>query len=138
MQMVPVDSDDLWFAYNLIAPGDSIMAVTVRYSFSQFSFFILFSCNFLSLLVICYFVIIIIFCNCNRKVLREAANGGRDAERVKLKLEIKVEEVFFRHLTCVNRIFVIFYFLLWLILFCARLLIMIKKVLFYVFAERIF
>lgn len=30
---------------------------------------------------------------CNRKVLREAASGGRDAERVKLKLEIKVEEV---------------------------------------------
>jgi protein pelota len=56
-QMVPVDSDDLWYAYNLIAPGDSIMAVTIR------------------------------------KVLREAANGGRDAERVKLKLEIKVEDV---------------------------------------------
>lgn len=30
-QMVPVDSDDLWYAYNLIAPGDSVMAVTVRY-----------------------------------------------------------------------------------------------------------
>lgn len=30
--MVPVDSDDLWYAYNLIAPGDSVMAVTVRYS----------------------------------------------------------------------------------------------------------
>ena len=29
--MVPVDSDDLWYAYNLIAPGDSVMAVTVRY-----------------------------------------------------------------------------------------------------------
>ncbi|KAL1819757.1 hypothetical protein DCAR_0416066 [Daucus carota subsp. sativus] len=28
-----------------------------------------------------------------RKVLREAASGGRDAERVKLKLEIKVESV---------------------------------------------
>uniref|UniRef100_A0A803PYX7 Protein pelota homolog n=1 Tax=Cannabis sativa TaxID=3483 RepID=A0A803PYX7_CANSA len=55
--MVAVDSDDLWYAYNLIAPGDSVMAVTVR------------------------------------KVLREAASGGRDAERVKLKLEVKVEEV---------------------------------------------
>ncbi|XP_044499534.1 protein PELOTA 1 [Mangifera indica] len=55
VKMVPVDSDDLWFAYNLIAPGDSVMAVTVR------------------------------------KVLREVASGGRDAERVKLKLEIKVE-----------------------------------------------
>lgn len=30
-QMVPVDSDDLWHAYNLIAPGDTVMAVTVRY-----------------------------------------------------------------------------------------------------------
>lgn len=30
IQMVPVDSDDLWCAYNLIAPGDSVMAVTVR------------------------------------------------------------------------------------------------------------
>ncbi|CAL9003751.1 unnamed protein product [Prunus brigantina] len=57
VKMIPVDSDDLWYAYNLIAPGDIIMAVTVR------------------------------------KVLRESASGGRDAERVKLKLEIKVEEV---------------------------------------------
>ncbi|KAL5836820.1 hypothetical protein ACOSQ3_013989 [Xanthoceras sorbifolium] len=57
VKMVPVDSDDLWFAYNLIAPGDSVMAVTVR------------------------------------KVLREVASGGRDAERMKLKLEIKVEAV---------------------------------------------
>ncbi|TXG48623.1 hypothetical protein EZV62_024498 [Acer yangbiense] len=57
VKMVPVDSDDLWFVYNLIAPADSVMAVTVR------------------------------------KVLREVASGGRDAERVKLKLEIKVEAV---------------------------------------------
>ncbi|KAL0010749.1 hypothetical protein SO802_005857 [Lithocarpus litseifolius] len=57
VKMVPVDADDLWFVYNLISPGDSVMAVTVR------------------------------------KVLRQAATGGRDAERVKLKLEIKVEEV---------------------------------------------
>ncbi|XP_060966249.1 protein PELOTA 1-like isoform X2 [Cannabis sativa] len=57
VKMVAVDSDDLWYAYNLIAPGDSVMAVTVR------------------------------------KVLREAASGGRDAERVKLKLEVKVEEI---------------------------------------------
>ncbi|KAK3229210.1 hypothetical protein Dsin_001091 [Dipteronia sinensis] len=57
VKMVPVDSDDLWFVYNLIAPADSVMAVTVR------------------------------------KVLREVASGGRDAERVKLKLEIKVEGV---------------------------------------------
>lgn len=57
VKMVPIDSDDLWCAYNLIAPGDSVMSTTVR------------------------------------KVLREVASGGRDAERVKLKLEIKVEEV---------------------------------------------
>ncbi|KAH9670895.1 protein PELOTA 1 [Citrus sinensis] len=57
VKMEPVDSDDLWFAYNLIAPGDSVMAVTVR------------------------------------KVLRQMASGSRDAERVKLKLEIKVEVV---------------------------------------------
>ncbi|GMN25990.1 hypothetical protein TIFTF001_001140 [Ficus carica] len=57
VKMIPIDSDDLWHAYNLIAPGDSVMAVTVR------------------------------------KVVREAASGGRDAERVKLKLEIKVEGV---------------------------------------------
>ncbi|XP_028792210.1 protein PELOTA 1-like [Neltuma alba] len=57
VKMVPIDSDDLWFAYNLIAPGDSVMAVTVR------------------------------------KVLREMASGGREAERLKLKLEIKVEEL---------------------------------------------
>lgn len=31
--------------------------------------------------------------NCNRKVLRDMASGGREAERVKLKLEIQVEEV---------------------------------------------
>ncbi|KVI04461.1 eRF1 domain 1/Pelota-like protein [Cynara cardunculus var. scolymus] len=57
VKMIPDESDDLWVAYNLIAPGDTIMAVTVR------------------------------------KVLREAASGSREAERVKLKLEIKVENV---------------------------------------------
>ena len=31
--MTPVDADDLWFVYNLIAQGDSVMAGTVRYSF---------------------------------------------------------------------------------------------------------
>ncbi|XP_022718524.1 protein PELOTA 1-like isoform X3 [Durio zibethinus] len=56
VKMIPVDSDDLWFVYNLIAAGDSVMARTVR------------------------------------KVLRETA-GGRDAERVTLKLEIKVEAI---------------------------------------------
>ncbi|KAL6146915.1 hypothetical protein ACLB2K_057591 [Fragaria x ananassa] len=56
-KMVPLDSDDLWYVFNLIAVGDSVIAVTVR------------------------------------KVLREAASGGRDAERVKLKLEIKVDKV---------------------------------------------
>ncbi|CAI0458917.1 unnamed protein product [Linum tenue] len=57
VKMTPVDSDDLWFAYNLILPGDSVMAVTVR------------------------------------KVLREMASGSRDAERVKLKLEVRVEGI---------------------------------------------
>lgn len=37
------------------------------------------------------FILIDIHTICYRKVLREAASGGRDAERVKLKLEIKVE-----------------------------------------------
>ncbi|XP_039000439.1 protein PELOTA 1-like isoform X2 [Hibiscus syriacus] len=54
VKMIPVDSDDLWFVYNLIATGDWVTARTVR------------------------------------KVLRETY-GGRDAERVTLKLEIKVE-----------------------------------------------
>jgi stalled ribosome rescue protein Dom34 len=31
--MTPIDADDLWFVYNLIAHGDYVMAVTVRYSF---------------------------------------------------------------------------------------------------------
>lgn len=61
VEMKPVDSDDLWYVYNLITPGDTVSATTVR------------------------------------KVLRESSSkrGGRDttAERVKLKLEIKVEEV---------------------------------------------
>lgn len=56
VKMIPVDSEDLWFAYNLIATGDWVMSRTVR------------------------------------KVLRETA-GGRDAERVALKLEIKVEAI---------------------------------------------
>ncbi|KAK6289408.1 hypothetical protein POUND7_000949 [Theobroma cacao] len=56
VKMIPVDSDDLWSVYNLIATGDSVMARTVR------------------------------------KVLRETA-GGRDAERITLKLEIKVEAI---------------------------------------------
>ncbi|KAL3829394.1 hypothetical protein ACJIZ3_018196 [Penstemon smallii] len=57
VKMIPEESDDLWMAYNLIAEGDTVLAITVR------------------------------------KVLREAASGGRDAERVKLKLEVKVESV---------------------------------------------
>lgn len=57
VKMVPEEADDLWLAYNLIAQGDKVMAVTVR------------------------------------KVLRETASGARDAERVKLKLEISVEVV---------------------------------------------
>ncbi|KAE8704409.1 Protein PELOTA 2 [Hibiscus syriacus] len=56
VKMIPVDSDDLWFVYNLIATGDWVTARTVR------------------------------------KVLRETY-GGRDAERVTLKLEIKVEAI---------------------------------------------
>ncbi|KAL9437276.1 hypothetical protein AB3S75_023183 [Citrus x aurantiifolia] len=55
VKVIPVDSDDLWFAYNLVAAGDSVLAVTVR------------------------------------KVVRQTKSGGKDAERVKLKLEIKVE-----------------------------------------------
>ncbi|KAG0527909.1 hypothetical protein BDA96_06G273900 [Sorghum bicolor] len=57
VKLVPEEEDDLWHAYNLIAVGDNLQAVTVR------------------------------------KVLREVASGGRDAERVKLKLEIVVESV---------------------------------------------
>ncbi|XP_066369059.1 GDSL esterase/lipase At1g71250-like isoform X2 [Miscanthus floridulus] len=57
VKLVPGEEDDLWHAYNLIAIGDNLQAVTVR------------------------------------KVLREVASGGRDAERVKLKLEIVVESV---------------------------------------------
>ncbi|KFK42164.1 hypothetical protein AALP_AA2G219500 [Arabis alpina] len=51
------DSDDLWYAYNLIAPNDTVMAVTFR------------------------------------KVQREISGGGRDSERVRVKLEVQVEEV---------------------------------------------
>ena len=82
--MTPVDADDLWFVYNLIAHGDSVMAVTVRYSFkkncllSNFLLKVFKSVTRLNIIVI------------NRKVLRETSTG-RDAERVKLKLEIKVE-----------------------------------------------
>lgn len=57
VKMIPEEDDDMWHAYNLIAVGDTVLAVTVR------------------------------------KVLREGASGGRDAERVKLKLEIQVESV---------------------------------------------
>ncbi|KAH0935669.1 hypothetical protein HID58_012786 [Brassica napus] len=57
VKMVAEDSDDLWYAYNLIAVGDSVMAVTFR------------------------------------KVQREVPGGGRDSERVRLKLEVQVEEV---------------------------------------------
>ncbi|EEE61836.1 protein PELOTA 1 isoform X1 [Oryza sativa Japonica Group] len=57
VKLVPEEEDDLWHAYNLIVPGDTLQSVTVR------------------------------------KVLREMASGGRDAERVRLKLEIVVESV---------------------------------------------
>lgn len=67
VKMTPVDADDLWFVYNLIAHGDSVMAATVR------------------------------------KVLRETSTG-RDAERVKLKLEIKVEAIEYDKVGSVLRI----------------------------------
>ncbi|KAE8668517.1 Protein PELOTA 2 [Hibiscus syriacus] len=54
VKLVPVDSDDLWLVYNLIATGDRVMAVTFR------------------------------------KVLR-AKSGGKNSERVAMKLEIEVE-----------------------------------------------
>ncbi|KAG2248404.1 hypothetical protein Bca52824_088032 [Brassica carinata] len=57
VKMVAEDSDDLWYAYNLVSTGDSVMAVTFR------------------------------------KVQREVPGGGRDSERVRLKLEVHVEEV---------------------------------------------
>ncbi|XP_056851558.1 protein PELOTA 1 isoform X5 [Raphanus sativus] len=57
VKMVAEDSDDLWYAYNLISTADSVMAVTFR------------------------------------KVQREVPGGGRDSERVRLKLEVQVEEV---------------------------------------------
>lgn len=67
VKMTPIDADDLWFVYNLIAQGDSVMAGTVR------------------------------------KVLRETSTG-RDAERVKLKLEIKVEAIEYDKVGSVLRI----------------------------------
>lgn len=67
VKMTPIDADDLWFVYNLIAHGDYVMAVTVR------------------------------------KVLRETSTG-RDAERVKLKLEIKVEAIEYDKVGSVLRI----------------------------------
>ncbi|XP_057960906.1 protein PELOTA 1-like [Malania oleifera] len=30
VKLLPVDPDDLWFAYNLVAPGDNVMSLTVR------------------------------------------------------------------------------------------------------------
>ncbi|KFK29276.1 hypothetical protein AALP_AA7G112300 [Arabis alpina] len=57
VKMEAEDSDDLWYAYNLIAPADTVMAVTFR------------------------------------KVQRDLPGGGRDSERVRLKLEVQVEEV---------------------------------------------
>ncbi|XP_006652952.1 protein PELOTA 1 [Oryza brachyantha] len=56
-KLLPEEDDDLWHAYNLIVPGDTVEAYTVR------------------------------------KVLREMASGGRDSERVRLKLAIVVESV---------------------------------------------
>lgn len=57
VKLLPEEDDDLWHAYNLIAAGDTLKAVTVR------------------------------------KVLRQKASGGRDSERMKLKLEVVVESV---------------------------------------------
>ncbi|CAF2072359.1 unnamed protein product [Brassica napus] len=59
VKMVAEDSDDLWYAYNLVSTGDSVMAVTFRYTLS----------------------------------FHHVPGGGRDSERVRLKLEVHVEEV---------------------------------------------
>ncbi|XP_020089575.1 protein PELOTA 1 isoform X1 [Ananas comosus] len=68
VKIVPEEEDDMWHAYNLIAVGDTVEAVTVR------------------------------------KVLREMVSGGRDAERVRMKLEVKVEDVDYDKVGSVLRI----------------------------------
>uniref|UniRef100_A0A453D5Q7 Pelota N-terminal domain-containing protein n=1 Tax=Aegilops tauschii subsp. strangulata TaxID=200361 RepID=A0A453D5Q7_AEGTS len=37
-KLLPEEEDDLWHAYNLIAVGDSLQAVTVRESSERFCF----------------------------------------------------------------------------------------------------
>ncbi|KAL0382722.1 UNVERIFIED_CONTAM: protein PELOTA 1 [Sesamum calycinum] len=69
VKMVPEEADDLWVAYKFAAHTWLSLSVTLNLDSAHWSFFSL------------------------MKVLREAASGGRDAERVKLKLEIKVETI---------------------------------------------
>lgn len=39
LQIIPEEADDLWVAYNLIAEGDTVLAITVRYyNFAQFRY----------------------------------------------------------------------------------------------------
>ena len=45
--MIPEEEDDLWHTYNLISVGDSVRAVTVRYTIVPFTLFlVLFSFNY--------------------------------------------------------------------------------------------
>ncbi|CAN7014740.1 unnamed protein product, partial [Brassica rapa subsp. trilocularis] len=83
VKMVAEDSDDLWYAYNLIAVGDSVMAVTFRYTLKGFMF----------VWLILVTISLKVFFRVIRKVQREVPGGGRDSERVRLKLEVQVEEV---------------------------------------------
>lgn len=88
--MVAEDSDDLWYAYNLIAVGDSVMAVTFRYTLKGFMF----------VWLILVTISLKVFFRVIRKVQREVPGGGRDSERVRLKLEVQVEVCFFMGLVC--------------------------------------
>ncbi|KAF3602451.1 hypothetical protein F2Q69_00034222 [Brassica cretica] len=93
--MVAEDSDDLWYAYNLVSTGDSVMAVTFRYtlSFHHVSLMVAEDSDDLwyayNLVSTGDSVMAVTF----RKVQREVPGGGRDSERVRLKLEVHVEEV---------------------------------------------
>ena len=45
--MIPEEEDDLWHTYNLISVGDSVRAVTVRYTIVPYTLFlVLFSFNY--------------------------------------------------------------------------------------------
>uniref|UniRef100_A0A0D9WAN7 Protein pelota homolog n=1 Tax=Leersia perrieri TaxID=77586 RepID=A0A0D9WAN7_9ORYZ len=95
VKLLPEEEDDLWHCYNLIVPGDTVEAYTVRY-YPVVDVIYSFWFSNCDLLISSSCALLVVLPKLEEelgKVLRDVASGARESERVKLKLAIVVESV---------------------------------------------